>query len=69
MAVSTSSKHITTYGPTGTYCYYCKFLGFFIGVVKHGSAQHESTYTATTLGMLFLCRQWDGKLGSESTRF
>ena len=51
MAVSTSSKHITTYGPTGTY--YCKFLGFFIGVVKHGSAQHESTYTATPLGMLF----------------
>ena len=41
------------------------FLGFFIGVVKHGSAQHESTYTATPLGMLFLCRQWDGKLGSE----
>ena len=56
MAVSTSSKHITTYGPTGTYYYYCKFLGFFIGVVKHGSAQHESTYTATPLGMLFLCK-------------
>ena len=45
MAVSTSSKHITTYGPTGTYYYYCKFLGFFIGVVKHGALHSMSQLT------------------------